>query len=59
MARQPIEELWQKWRQPEIWRLPHGHISWVATLRPGKEFRADGAEFAEEDEIKWATQEDR
>lgn len=25
--RQPIEELWQKWRQPEIWRLPHGHIS--------------------------------
>ena len=21
---QPIEELWQKWRQPEIWRLPHG-----------------------------------
>jgi hypothetical protein len=24
---QPIEELWQKWRQPEIWRLPHGHIS--------------------------------
>jgi pimeloyl-ACP methyl ester carboxylesterase len=27
--RQPIEELWQKWRQPEIWRLPHGHISGV------------------------------
>jgi pimeloyl-ACP methyl ester carboxylesterase len=25
--RQPIEELWQKWKQPEIWRLPHGHIS--------------------------------
>ena len=24
--RQPIEELWQKWEQPEIWRLPHGHI---------------------------------
>lgn len=22
-----IEELWQKWGQPEIWRLPHGHIS--------------------------------
>ena len=21
------EELWQKWKQPEIWRLPHGHIS--------------------------------
>lgn len=24
-----IEELWQKWQQPEIWRLPHGHISWI------------------------------
>jgi len=24
---QAIEELWQKWEQPEIWRLPHGHIS--------------------------------
>ena len=24
---QLIEELWQKWEQPEIWRLPHGHIS--------------------------------
>jgi pimeloyl-ACP methyl ester carboxylesterase len=31
--RQPIEELWQKWEQPEIWRLPHGHIS--ALLVPG------------------------
>src|SRR4029078_11408747 len=25
-AAQPIEELWQKWQQPEIWRLPHGHV---------------------------------
>jgi hypothetical protein len=25
--RQPIEALWQKWQQPEIWRLPHGHVS--------------------------------
>lgn len=24
---QAIEELWQKWGQPEIWRLPYGHIS--------------------------------
>jgi hypothetical protein len=24
-----IEDLWQKWGQPEIWRLPHGHISWM------------------------------
>lgn len=21
------EELWQKWKQPELWRLPHGHIT--------------------------------
>jgi alpha-beta hydrolase superfamily lysophospholipase len=25
------EELWQKWKQPEIWRLPHGHVSWMFT----------------------------
>lgn len=25
--RQTIEDLWQKWEQPEIWRLPHGHVS--------------------------------
>jgi hypothetical protein len=30
---QPIEVLWQKWGQPEIWRLPHGHIS--ALFVPG------------------------
>jgi hypothetical protein len=24
---QPYEDLWQKWQQPEIWRLPHGHVS--------------------------------
>ena len=23
------EELFQKWGQPEIWRLPHGHVSWM------------------------------
>ena len=26
------EELWQKWKQPEIWRLSHGHISWMLAL---------------------------
>ena len=26
---EPIEELWQAWGKPEIWRLPHGHISWL------------------------------
>ncbi len=29
--KEAIEELWQKWQQPEIWRLPHGHISWMFT----------------------------
>lgn len=24
---QSIEELWESWGHPEIWRLPHGHIS--------------------------------
>jgi dienelactone hydrolase len=24
---EPIEELWQKWQQPEIWRLPYGHLN--------------------------------
>ena len=28
-----MEDLWQKWHQPEIWRLPHGHIS--ALFVPG------------------------
>ena len=22
-----IEELWRAWKQPDIWRLPHGHLS--------------------------------
>ena len=26
------EELWQKWGRPEIWRLSHGHISWMFVL---------------------------
>jgi len=28
-----IENLWQKWEQPEFWRLRHGHIS--ALFAPG------------------------
>lgn len=24
---QALEDLWQAWGRPEIWRLPHGHIS--------------------------------
>src|SRR5688572_19526256 len=31
--RQWMENLWQKWEQPGIWRLPHGHIS--ALFVPG------------------------
>lgn len=29
VEKEAIDELWQKWEQPEIWRLPHGHISWM------------------------------
>lgn len=25
------EELWQAWKQPEIWRLPHSQVSWMLT----------------------------
>jgi alpha-beta hydrolase superfamily lysophospholipase len=31
--KEPIEELWQMWGRPDIWRLPHGHIS--KSLVPG------------------------
>lgn len=27
-----VERLWEAWRQPEIWRLPHGHISILFSL---------------------------
>jgi hypothetical protein len=27
---EPIEDLWQAWGQPEIWRLPYGHVSSMA-----------------------------
>jgi pimeloyl-ACP methyl ester carboxylesterase len=27
-----IEELWQAWNQPDIWRVPHGHISVLMAL---------------------------
>lgn len=26
-TKDPIEELWRQWGQPEIWRVPHGHFS--------------------------------
>jgi pimeloyl-ACP methyl ester carboxylesterase len=35
LASSPVE-LWQSWGQPEIWRLPHGHISTaLISLMPG------------------------
>ena len=38
--KQPIEELWQKWHEPEIWRLPHGHISgWFVPGLMGRALR--------------------
>ena len=30
-APQPIDDLWQAWCRPEIWRLPHSHLSWMAS----------------------------
>ena len=38
--RQWVEDLWQKWEQPEFWRLPHGHIS--ALFVPGLSGRVFG-----------------
>jgi hypothetical protein len=31
--REPLEELWEVWGHPDIWRLPHRHIS--LSLMPG------------------------
>jgi alpha-beta hydrolase superfamily lysophospholipase len=31
--KETIEDLWQAWGHPDIWRLPHGHIS--KSLMPG------------------------
>jgi dienelactone hydrolase len=33
IAPDSIEELWESWGQPEIWRLPHGHISVLCSPR--------------------------
>jgi dienelactone hydrolase len=29
------EELWQAWGRPDLWRLPHGHMSIVCMTAPG------------------------
>lgn len=30
-----IEDLWQTWGQPDIWRLPHGHVGICCGFPPG------------------------
>jgi pimeloyl-ACP methyl ester carboxylesterase len=30
-----VEDLWQSWGQPDIWRLPHGHVGVCCGLVPG------------------------
>jgi pimeloyl-ACP methyl ester carboxylesterase len=30
--RETLEELWEAWDHPEIWRVPHGHISVLMSL---------------------------
>jgi hypothetical protein len=29
VPKEAIEDLWQAWGRPDIWRLPHGHVSWM------------------------------
>lgn len=31
VPRETLEELWRAWEKPEMWRLPHGHISVLAS----------------------------
>jgi pimeloyl-ACP methyl ester carboxylesterase len=35
VPKEHIEELWQAWGRPDIWRLPHGHISISLKGAPG------------------------
>ena len=30
VGNEPVEELWQAWGKPDIWRLPHGHVTSLA-----------------------------
>jgi len=34
-SKDDIEDLWQSWGQPDIWRLPHGHVSVCCGGVPG------------------------
>jgi hypothetical protein len=33
--KEDIERLWQAWAQPDIWRLPHGHVGICCGFPPG------------------------
>jgi hypothetical protein len=33
--KEDIEDLWQTWGQPDIWRLPHGHVGVCCGGVPG------------------------
>jgi pimeloyl-ACP methyl ester carboxylesterase len=34
-SREDMEGLWQSWGQPDIWRLPHGHVGVCCGFVPG------------------------
>ena len=34
-SKDDIEDVWQSWGQPEIWRLPHGHVGICCGFVPG------------------------
>jgi dienelactone hydrolase len=35
VPKEVTKELWQAWERPDLWRLPHGHISIVCMTAPG------------------------
>jgi pimeloyl-ACP methyl ester carboxylesterase len=35
VPKEDVEELWRSWGQPDIWRLPHGHIGVCCGFAPG------------------------
>jgi dienelactone hydrolase len=39
IPKEHIEDLWQAWGRPDIWRLPHGHISISLKGAPGMTHR--------------------
>jgi hypothetical protein len=33
--KEDVEDFWQSWGQPDIWRLPHGHFAICCGFAPG------------------------